>query len=97
MQLKQMVIEYEAPKTMNICDLDKVSLTDCNVTTKEYNKEDGTSYTIDVITIEDQEYRIPKSVIAQCQTILNEKDDFDLFKVSRSGTGMNTKYTVIPL
>jgi len=49
------------------------------------------------IVVKDEEYRVPPSVVTQLKAVIEAKPDLASFKVSKSGTGMGTKYQVISL
>lgn len=94
--LKENAEQYEPPETKNITDLEKVNV---NIQEEErtYTREDGTEFKINVIVVNDEDFRVPKSVIKQLKEQIKEKPDMTEFKVTKSGTGMKTEYTVIPL
>jgi len=94
--LKSEAQEYEPTTIRNISELNKVSI-DNAVITEEREDKSGKSYTVRYITIDNEEYRVPISVISALKEILEEKKDLKFFKVKKKGVGMDTKYTVIPL
>ena len=87
---------YEPPTTKNIAELDSVP-TNIETEDKEFTDSDGKPFTVKVIKIEGEDYRVPTSVLSNLKAILEENPALKKFKVKKSGTGMNTKYTVIPL
>jgi hypothetical protein len=105
--LKELAIAYVAPETKVISDLESVSLIE-EFVTKTYEKKNengeptGETFTVMVITREDEhgneiDYRVPKTVIGQLNVLLENIDDLDSFRVIKTGSGMNTKYQVIPI
>jgi len=66
-------------------------------TTETRKDRENQEYTVNFIVIEEEEYRVPISVIEQLKGIIEAKPDLETFKVVKTGTGMNTKYQVIPL
>lgn len=94
--LKETAQAYEAAKTKNIANLEAVSVEQQIKKETRQNKE-GEDYIISFIIVDDEEYRVPNSVLEQLQTMLLEKPDMKTFKVSKKGEGLNTTYTVIPL
>ena len=94
--LKQEAEEYVPPTTKNITELEKVSV-DTDVVEKEYSKDDGSTFTVKVITVDGEDYRVPITVIKSLKVILKEKPGLKYFKVARSGEGFKTVYTVITL
>jgi hypothetical protein len=90
--------EYEPSKIMNIKDLARVSI-DAVIETKTYG-EDADAFTIDVITVDEVDYRVPVSVLGLLQAMVGNEDikPFKFFKVLRTGETMqDTKYSIVPL
>ena len=87
---------YEPMQTKNIADLDVVD-TELEVHEREGINNEGKTFKYKVIIIDEEEYRVPSSILASLKEILAKKPDLKKFSVSKTGTGMNTKYTVIPL
>lgn len=87
---------YEPKKTLNICDLKSVS-TELDIVTKKFNKDDGEEFSVNVVEVDGLEYRVPMTVVQQLKELLADNPDMLSFKVRKSGEGMKTKYTVIPL
>jgi len=46
--------------------------------------------------VDDEEYRVPTSVLKSLKVILEDKPDLKFFKVKKTGEGLKTEYTVIP-
>jgi len=98
-KLKEEAEAYTPGAFHNIAELDKVSV-DIDVETENntIDTEDGQKEVENKVTVIDGEkYRIPKSVLKQLKEYFKEKPDMKHFKVRKSGQGMNTNYTVIPL
>ena len=87
---------YEPPKTKNIADLEVVR-TDLEIIEKEFTRSDGETFSMRVVTVDGEDYRVPVSVLKSLKAILEEKPGLKCFKVKRSGEGMKTEYTLIPL
>ena len=49
------------------------------------------------IEINNEKYRVPESVLGSLKAILEENQNIKKFKVKKTGEGMETRYTVIPL
>lgn len=95
--LKETAEAYEPPKTKNIADL-KLVMVDEEIVTKEFQDKEGKTFSVNVITIDGEDYRVPTSVLKQLKVIIEEKPGMASFKVKRTGTTINdTVYTVIPL
>ena len=92
---------YEPPKTLNISDLDEVSV-DLNIQDKAFDvkESDGTvKETIHqkIIEIDGKEYRVPNSVLKQLKVLLEDNPSLKKFKVLKTGEGMQTIYQVVPI
>ena len=88
--------EYEPATTANIADLEKVS-TASPIETKIFKEGTEDEFKIKVINVDGKDYRVPFVVFSNLKAILEEKQDLKFFKVKKDGTGMQTRYTVIPL
>lgn len=87
---------YEPPKTKNIADLERLPV-DLLIEEREFTREDGTNFKVNVVVLNDEDYRVPTSVLKTLKQILKEKPNLKEFKVSKTGEGLKTEYTVIPL
>ena len=92
---------YEAPKTHNIADLDEVSV-DIEILDDEFEAVDehtGKPKVVHqkVIIIDDEKYRVPNSVLKQLKVLLEDNSDIKAVKVKKTGEGLKTTYTVIPV
>jgi len=94
--IKDFAKEYEPPQTKNIADLDKVPI-NLLVEEREFTKEDGTKFKINVVVLNGEDYRIPTTVLKSLKAILEEKPELEFFKVKKSGEGLKTEYTVVTL
>lgn len=97
MRLSDAAKAYEpTTATKVISDLDSVSL-QVDMIPKVFKEGQVDEYTQDVITIDGEDYRVPKTVQAQLKTMIESGVKFDTFEVVRTGTTMSdTVYTVIP-
>ena len=94
--LKEAAQAYEAQQTKNIADLEIVSVSQ-EITRETRKNKDGEEYKIATINVAGVEYRVPNSVLEKLQTMLLEKPEMKSFKVVKSGEGLKTEYTVVPL
>jgi len=94
--IKDFAKTYEPQKTKNIVELEAVSV-EQEIKTEVRKNRNNEDYNISYVVINNEEYRVPNSVIEQLQTILKEKPDLKTFKVTKKGEGINTSYTVIQL
>jgi len=93
--LKEEASNYETKETLNIADLDKFSinieLQDGTGTDKE-----GNPFSYKYTVIEGKHYRVAGSIIGGVKALLNKMPNLEYVSVIKQGTGMNTKYTVVP-
>jgi len=87
---------YEPPKTKNIADLEVVR-TDLEIEEREFVNSEGKDFKINVVTVNGEDYRVPTSVLKSLKAMLEEKPELKAIKVKKSGEGLKTEYTVIPL
>ena len=73
-QLVDEAMAYEPPQTKNIADLEVVRV-DADVVEKEYTDKEGKPFKLRVITIDNEDYRVPVSVLKSLKAILEEKPD----------------------
>lgn len=88
---------YEPQSTKNIADLKEV---DVSLQLEDRSGVDskGVEFKYKVIIVNNEEYRVPNSVIGNLKMILQKKPTLKKFSVVRQGTKKDdTKYTVIPL
>jgi len=88
--------EFVPAQTKNIAELDKVS-TSSNITEKVFKEGTEDEFRVNVINVDGEDYRVPSTVLANLKDILVVKPGLQFFKVTKSGSGLQTKYTVIPL
>ena len=88
---------YEPPQTKNIADLELVLIADVEVEDRSGTDNDGKKFSYKVIIVKGEEYRVPNSVLKSLKAILEEKPDLKAIKVTKTGEGLKTVYTVIPL
>jgi hypothetical protein len=94
--IRQSAMAYTPKTTKSITELASVSV-DLDIEDKSFTDKDGKEFTISVVEINGEEYRIPLSCIKQLKELIAEKPKMKTFKVRKTGEGMNTSYTVVPL
>jgi len=95
--LKEEALESEStPRTKNIIELSQIS-TELKVLTETFKNKDGEEVTIKVVDVNGERYRVPQSVLNSLKVILEDNPNLKTFKVKKTGEGMDTRYTVIPL
>lgn len=94
--IKESARKYESKQTKNIADLKTVDL-DLVIFEGKATDREGKDFTYNYIEVGGEEYRIPDQVLKDLKAILEKKPTLKNFSVIRQGTGINTKYTVIPL
>lgn len=95
--VKELAQKYEAPKTLNVSDLEKFDI-QTELELKTYPKDDGTTFSYLVATIDGKQYRVPKVVLEHIKAYLLDIPDLRYVKVRKTGEGKtDTKYFVTPL
>ena len=89
--LKETAAAYEPPKIRNVTDLDFISVE------MQVQEEKEVEYPYFYIMVEGERYKVPVSVLSNINDILQASPKITKFKVKKSGEGMKTKYSVIPL
>lgn len=93
--IKEMAKEHVLTTTKNIADLEQVNV-DIEINNRKGTNEVGKEFEYNYITVNNQDYRMPNSVLGQLKVLLADNPQLELFKVKKTGEGMNTRYTVIP-
>lgn len=91
--LKETAEAYEPKTTPVISELDCVSLS-VDISTKKATDSEGNDYEYYVAKVAGEEYRVPNSVVEEIQRILKENPEVQTIKVTKTGEGMRSKYTV---
>ena len=99
--IAQLAKNYESKATKNITALSEVPI-DLETFEDEFevtDKKTGETKLVRqmVVNLNGENYRIPSSVLQQLKVILEDNPNLKKFKVKSSGTGMETRYQVIPL
>ena len=98
MDLREFAMKYEPEQAKTIADLEVVRAdVEIKEDMRDDPKEDGKKYKFMFIVVDGIEYRVPSSVIMQLKGILAVNPHMTSFKVNKTGTGLATKYQVIPL
>jgi hypothetical protein len=87
---------YEMGKMANITELQRIS-TSVQVGEKTFKEGTAEEFRVLTVTVDGKLYRLPSSVLANLKVLLEERPTLKTFKVRADGSGMNTRYTVIPL
>ena len=91
--IKDEATAFEPQTTLNIADLDEVRI-DSNIHEAEKNDADGKPFKYKYVSINGKEYRIPNSVLEEIQKILKLKPEVEKVNVTKSGSGLATRYKV---
>lgn len=94
--LKESALAYEPPQTLNIAELDKIPV-DVQTSEETHKDKDGEEFTQTVAEVEGKKYRIPASVLGGIKGILKKLPETTHVTVLKEGTGMNTRYQVLPV
>lgn len=94
--LRETAKEFVPPQTKNIADLDKFSV-DFEMFDGNGVDKDGEPFTYKYVEVNGEQYRVPGKVIGDIKKILEANPNTKFLKVSKSGSGRATQYTVIQL
>lgn len=91
--LKETALAYEPPQMLNIADLDEVPV-DIQVYGATKKNSQGEEYTYKFAKFNNKEYRVPNTVLEEIQTILKLKPEVTEVNVTKTGSGLATRYKV---
>lgn len=97
MNLKDEAKAYEPKQTLNIADLERVSV-DMEIFDSEEktDQQTGKKWSYKYIVVDEQKYRVPGIVLGDMKGILEKFPDTTHFIVTKKGTGKATRYQVMP-
>lgn len=96
--IKQEALGFKpTAQVRNIAELNEVSTAIELKTEIGKNKDTGEEYSFKYLEVNVEKYRVPNKVIGDLKEILEEIPNLTKFRVKKSGTGMETRYTLIPL
>lgn len=93
--IKEMAEQYEATSTKCITELETVPI-DLKVVEVERGQGEN-AFKMLITELNGEEYKVPKSVLKQLKEILSVNPKVASVKVTKTGQGLNTTYTTIPL
>ena len=97
------VAQQEKPRTFKKIEEFKTINVNNEITTRTCMTKEGKEFTIKEISILNKEtgnterVRMPNSVLARLNVLLKNNPNLEFFRVLRTGVGMNTRYTVLPV
>lgn len=94
--LKDAALAYEPKQTLNITELEIIPV-DVEIKHETRKNQSDEEYEIDFIIVEGKEYRVPVSVLDGLKIQVQQNSKLTKFKVTKTGEGKATKYTVVPL
>ena len=92
--IREEAIAYEPKLTLNIADLDKVAIDELSLSGGEGTDKEGNPFHYKYAIIDGKQYRVPSSVLEELQKMLKLKPELKFINVSKTGSGLATKYSV---
>ena len=86
---------YEPPQTRNIADLEKIPI-DIELKEGEGKDNEGKVFSYKYAVIDGKQYRVAGSIIGGIKILLQKIPHLSFVSVLKQGSGMNTRYQVIP-
>ena len=94
--LKEQAMAYVPQTTKNISELQSFPI-GVEAREEEHTDNEGKSFKVNVVVVSGEKYRVPNSVLEGIKGILTKMPDIKFVSVLKQGTGMNTRYQVIPV
>lgn len=94
--LKDTAKGYVPKQTKNIADLPSVSI-EAEIKDGEAIDNEGKPFQYKYIEKDSEAFRVPGAVIGQIKDLLEANPNLKSFRVKRTGEGLKTRYTTIPL
>ena len=85
---------YEPVQTLNIADLDEVSIKEVDILEDEGTDQKGKTFKYKFFVFNKKSYRVPNNVFEQIQMLIHYKPSVTKIKVKKSGSGLATRYKV---
>lgn len=93
--LKEEALAYQPKETLNIADLDKFSV-NIELFDGEGTDKEGQTFVYKYAEINGKQYRVAGSIIGGIKALLGKMPNLEYVSVIKQGSGMNTKYQVVP-
>lgn len=90
---KESAKAYEPKQTLNIADLDRVDLS-FPIEERTGTDSEGKDFDYKVMVANGLEYRVPNTVLEEVKKILELKSDVTAVNVTKTGSGLATRYSV---
>ena len=88
--------QYVSPKIKNISEAGIFDGTVLELVSENHTDDAGKAYTVSVVTIKGEKYRVPGSVLEQIKNTVKARPTATQFSVVKTGTTkLDTKYQVI--
>lgn len=85
---------YEPKQTFNIADLPSVDVNSLQLEARTGTDLEGKEFNYNVIVVEGKEFRVPNMVLEELRKANKIKSDIKKIKVNKSGSGLNTRYSI---
>lgn len=95
--LKETAKAFVPKQTKNIADLEIVDVNTSIFHDGKGIDNEGNEFNYSYLLLNNEEYRVPNSVLGQLKDMLEESPTLQKFKVKKTGEGLKTRYTLIPI
>src|SRR3990167_3516550 len=95
--LRQTAQDYVPQQTKNIADLPQVPVDIELFDGTGVDDETKETFKYKYATLNGENYRVPNVVIGQIKNIIAESPKVTIVRVKKTGTGLQTRYTTVPI
>jgi hypothetical protein len=94
--LKQEALNFVSKQTKNVAELPQVAV-DSELMTGHGTDDQNKTFEYKYLEFNGVEYRVPGVVIGQIKDLVEMNPNLKFVKVKRTGEGLKTRYTVMPM
>jgi len=92
--LREEAQAYRPQEVLNVADLEAVPLDNVTIQDGEGEDSEGKKFSYKFFELTGKKYRVPSTVFEEIQKIIKLRPDVKYVKVSKTGEGKKTRYSV---